>query len=466
MNKFYITAAIPYVNGAPHIGHALEFLQTDVLARYYRLILGGDNVRMLTGADENSLKNIQAAEKEGITVEELCNRNSKKFQDLIPSLNASFDIFQRSTSQNHLLASQKLWKLCEKNGDIYKKKYTGLYCVGCEQFYTKYELTPEGLCPEHLTKPQDVSDENYFFKLSKYQSQIQKLIESDKLKIIPQKRKNEVLSFVKSGLDDFSISRTAARAKNWGVPVPNDPSQIMYVWFDALNVYQSGIVFGTEEKNYKKWWPADVHLIGKGIIRFHAVYWIGILLSAHLQLPKSIFVHGYITIDGQKMSKSLGNVIDPVDLVKKYGVDPVRYYLLREIPTVSDGDFSERRFKELYNADLANNLGNLVSRVAKLCEQSKLKFNKNDSNKFEKNKKIEQFEISSALEEIWKKISEINEYIDKNKPWSLIKENKKEELQAVLNYSVDHILNIANQLEPFLPSTSEAIEKQLKGPDI
>ena len=243
--KFYLTAAIPYVNAAPHLGHALEFIQSDVIARYHRLL--DDKTTLLTGADENSLKNVQAAEKEGITPKKLCDLNSQKFQKLISTLNTSFNVFQRSTSDNHFQGSQELWQLCFQNGDIYKKKYKGRYCVGCEAFYTKEELTKEGFCPEHLTRPQEIEEENYFFRLSKYQKTLEDLISTDKLKIIPQTRKNEVLSFIKMGLNDFSISRTKERAKNWGVPVPGDPDQIIYVWFDALNVYQTGVGFGWDE---------------------------------------------------------------------------------------------------------------------------------------------------------------------------------------------------------------------------
>jgi len=472
MKKFYITAAIPYVNGAPHVGHALEFVQCDVIARYHRQI--GNQTILLTGADENSLKNVQAAEKEGISTQDLCDRNSKRFQDLITTYHASFDVFQRSSLPNHFEGSQELWRRCEKNGDIYKKSYSGLYCVGCEQFYTKEELTPEGLCPEHLTKPQNVSEENYFFRLSKYQKQITDLIESDTIQIIPQTRKNEVLSFVKGGLQDFSISRSNERARNWGVPVPDDKTQKMYVWFDALNVYQTGIGFGSDEKKYNKIWPADAHVIGKGIIRFHAVYWPAILLSAGLKLPKSILVHGYITIEGQKMSKSLGNVIDPFELVKQYGADPVRYYLLREIPTTSDGDFSIRRFKEIYNADLANNLGNLLARVARLCEQSKLTFAPNaipnevkeSSLRISVDEFIDKFEFHHALEVIWSSITELNIYIDKHEPWKLIKEGKTDEVKKVLTYLVEQIRDTGKLLAPFLPDTSDKIAEVFKGPAI
>ena len=332
--KFYITTAIPYVNAKPHIGHALEFVQADVMAKFHRLL--NEDVLLLSGADENALKNIQAAEKAGVPVQEFIDQNAELFKNLADKLNIHFDVFQKGSDQKkHFLSSQLLWNLCFKNGDIYKKKYTGLYCVGCETFYASDELNKKGECFEHPGKKlEEVSEENYFFKLSKYQKQIIELISTDKLKIVPDFRKKEILSFLNKLLLDISISRTNERAKNWGVPVPNDPSQRIYVWFDALNIYQSGIGFGWDEKIYKKWWPVDIHVIGKGITRFHAIYWPAFLLSAKLPLPKALFVHGYLTVEGQKMSKTIGNVIDPLELIEKYGVDGARYVLLSSFPSI------------------------------------------------------------------------------------------------------------------------------------
>src|SRR3989338_3769230 len=342
--KFYITAAIPYVNARPHIGHAQEFTQTDAIARYHRR--KGEEVLMLSGSDENALKNVQAAQNAGVPVQQFVDEISKIFLDLAEKLGITFDVFQKGSDKKHYKSSQKLWELCEKAGDIYKKSYEGLYCVGCEAFYTEDELNPDSECFEHPgRKLEKVSEENYFFRLSKYQDKLIAIIEKDELKIIPQTRKNEVLAFLKEPLQDISISRTNERAKNWGVPVPRDETQRIYVWFDALNIYQSGVGFGLDEETYKKWWPADVHVIGKGIIRFHAVYWPAFLLSAGLPLPKTIFVHGYITVGGQKMSKTLGNVVDPFQLIEKYGAEALRYYLLREIPPTEDGDFTRQEFE-------------------------------------------------------------------------------------------------------------------------
>lgn len=456
MTKFYITSAIPYVNAKPHIGHAQEFVYADVIRRF-RMLLHQD-VLYLCGADENALKIFQAAEKNEKTPKEFTDQHNQEFLDVAKKLNVHFDIWQRgSDEKKHFPSSQKLWSLCEKNGDIYKKSYTGLYCVGCEQFYEKDELNEHGECFEHPGKKLDeVSEENYFFRLSKYQSFLENLLKENILKITPEFRKNEALAFIKRGLQDFSISRSKERARGWGIPVPNDPNQIMYVWFDALNIYQTGIGFGWDENLYKKWAPQDIMVIGKGIIRFHAIYWPAILKSAMLALPKSLFVHGYLTVDGQKMSKTLGNVVDPIDMIEKYSTDTLRYYLLREISSTGDGDFSERRLVELYNADLANGLGNLISRVAKLCEKHTIGRPKETPTKVTFTNYfsfLEKFEFNLALEEIWKEIKNLDIEINKDKPWTL----EKNSASLVLHGYISKILHIAFALQPFLPETAERI---------
>lgn len=454
MRKFYITTSIPYVNAQPHIGHALEFVQADVVARYRRL--KGDDVFFLTGADENSLKNVQAAEKLGIQTRELVDRNTKKIIDLTQLLSISNNDFVRTVEEKHFQGAQKLWVQCKK-GDIYKKKYTGLYCVGCEAFYITDELV-DGKCPEHGQSLEKIEEENYFFKLSSYQNTLERLIETGEYEIIPETRKNEVLSFIRMGLEDFSVSRSYERAKGWGVGVPKDPSQIMYVWFDALSNYITALDFGGDEKKFLKYWPADLHIVGKGIIRFHAIYWPAMLLSAGISLPKKLFVHGYITINGAKMSKTLGNVIDPLELARKYGADALRYYLLRYIHPVQDSDCSIQKLEDAYTADLANGLGNLVSRVAGLMEQNCIEGIRNyKSGMRDIEKNVENFQFDSALKCIWEKVKAIDVYVSEKEPWALARHRKTKELEKILRHAAEGILEAAHLLAPFLPDTSKKI---------
>lgn len=460
MNKKYITTAIPYVNAAPHIGFALEAVYGDAIARYFRL--KGADTLLAFGSDENSLKNVQAAEKEGVETKVLVDKYAKAFEDLKGALNLSWDIFNRTSDEHHFLGAQKLWSLCKKE-DIYKKKYKGLYCVGCELFYTPGELI-DGKCPEHKTVPDEVEEENYFFKLSNYQEYLADLIKTDKLRVVPETRKNEVLSFIKSGLEDFSISRSVERARGWGVPVPGDDSQVMYVWFDALTTYLTSLGFGTDdEKQFKEYWEDNgdiLQIIGKGIVRFHAIYWPAMLESAGIRLPKELFVHGYITVNGEKISKSLGNTIDPYELTKKYGIDPVRFYLLREIPSHGDGDFSETRFVEIYNGELANGLGNLVARVAKLAEGESLSGEEKGVDFWKEiDNFLVDFEFDQALKFIWTKVSDADKYLNEKQPWKL----EGGERVEVLNKVISEICDIAFNLKPFLPETADKILEQFTG---
>jgi len=466
MSKFYLTSAIPYVNAAPHIGHAQEFVYSDVIKRYHQLL--GEEVKYLCGADENALKIVQAAEKAKTDPQKFTDIHQKEFLDVAAKLNVQFDVWQRGTDKNHHFPSaQKLWDLCAKNGDIYKKSYEGLYCVGCEQFYPPDELDAKGECFEHPGKKLEmVKEENYFFKLSKYQDFIEQMLVNDELLVVPQFRKNEALGFVKKGLEDFSISRTKERAKGWGVPVPGDPDQIIYVWFDALNIYQTGIGFGWDDLLYKSWAPQDVMVIGKGITRFHAIYWPAILQSAGLKLPKKLFIHGYMTVDGQKMSKTVGNVVDPVTVIKKFGTDAVRYYLLKEIPSTSDGDYSERRFKEVYNADLANGLGNLVARVARLA--SKVTLADPEVITFDEmapanyREALDEFRFNDALTIIWEMIKSADKLIDEKEPWKL----EDAELTKFIADITPQIREIAMLLQPFIPATSDAVLTQFSQTNI
>lgn len=461
-DKFYATTAIPYVNAAPHIGHALEFTQVDVIARIRRLL--GSDVLTLSGSDENALKNVQAAEKAGLPVQEFIDRNAASFQDLARRLNIPFGVFQKgSDKQKHYAASQLLWKKCAEKGDIYKKEYKGLYCVGCEAFYTEDELDENGECFEHPGKKlETVSESNYFFKLSRYQEQIIDLIKSDRLKIVPEYRKREVLSFLEKPLIDISVSRSNARARNWGVPVPDDPEQRIYVWFDALNIYQSGVGFGWDEELYRKWWPADMHAIGKGITRFHAVYWPAFLLSAGLPLPKSLFIHGYITVNGQKMSKTIGNVVDPFDLIARYGTDPVRYYLIREIPTFADGDFSDRRMRELYNSELANELGNLVSRITTLAAKDGIVRGKEENKAVFTTAQLDLFakgELDNMIRLIWEDVRSLNKEINDFEPWRKTGPERHDFLTRFLQ----EINTIGLRLSPFIPETAGKITAATEG---
>lgn len=461
MDKYYLTTAIPYVNGKPHIGHADEYFIADTIRRYQELL--GKETFFLSGADENALKNVQAAEKEGTPVKEFLDRNSQAFKDTYEGLGVHLDVFQRGSDQEkHWPGVAKLWNLVFESGDIYTKEYEGLYCVGCESFKAEKDLV-EGLCPDHQKKPETVKEKNYFFKLSKYQDQLLKLIENNEFLITPDNKRSEIVSFIKQGLEDFSVSRSKERARGVGVPVPNDPSQVIYVWFDALDIYMTGIGFGWDENLWKKWWPADLHVIGKDINRFHTVYWPAILLSAGLPLPKQVHVHSFINVNGLKISKSIGNVIDPRNLAEEFGLEAVRYYILSQIPTSDDGDFSNDRFKEVYNADLANGLGNLTARVAKLAETSGANFPDSSLSLYpEVSNKLNNIRLEEGLEFIWTKIRALDQLIEKEQPWK----KSGDELNKVLETLVPAVRQIAFNLQPFLPETAEKILAQFAGPQI
>lgn len=464
--KFYITTSIIYTNAFPHIGFALESIQADVLARYHRIF--DEDVFFLTGTDEHGAKVAKAAKEEGKTPNDFVNEISEKVKDLKGILNLSNDDFIRTTDQKkHWPTVKKVWLKLKENNDIYKKKYKGLYCSGCEAFITKKDLIG-GNCALHQRKPEVIEEENYFFKLSKYSKKIEEAIKTNKIRIIPEFRKKEILNFIRKGLEDVSFSRPRKDLK-WGIPVPGDESQTIYVWADALVNYISALSYEKNSSKFKKYWPADVHCIGKDILRFHAVIWPGILLSMGIGLPKIIFVHGFISVAGQKMSKSLGNVIDPFELVEKYssasspqaGTDPVRYFLLREIPSTKDGDFTYEKFEQRYSADLASGLGNLLARILTLAEKikvepcdSKVIKPKIDTTWENYNKALGKFKFSEALILIWELISFCDKYIEKEKPW----ENKDSKVIQELLFA---LFNIARLLHPFLPETSEKIFKQL-----
>jgi methionyl-tRNA synthetase len=466
--KFYVTTAIDYVNAKVHLGHSLEKVQADVLARYHRKL--GEDVFFLTGTDENAQKNVLAAEKEGISPKKFVDQNANFAKNLWKKFNISFDYFIRTTNKKiHWPGVKKLWIKCKEAGDIYKKSYTGLYCTGCEAFLREKDLK-DGLCPYHLKKPEVVSEENYFFRLSKYRKELERIIERDEIEIFPRERKNEVLSFIRSGLEDFSISRPIERMKGWGIPVPGDESQIIYVWFDALTNYISAIGYGRDERNFKKYWPADLHIIGKDILKFHAIYWPAMLLSAKIEPPRRILVHGFITVAGQKMSKSLGNIVNPLEIIEKYGADPLRYFLLRESSPFEDLDFTFEKFKKRYNSDLVAGLGNLTARIISLAQKFKvLPFSKIRKKNLEIKEKIlnvskkykeamKEFKFNEALVSIWDLMGFCDKFIEREKPW----EERKGQREIIENLLFS-LSQIAEFLEPFLPQTSEKIKKQIKG---
>jgi len=461
---FYITTSIAYTNAFPHIGFALESIQADVIARYQRI--KNKEVFFLTGTDEHGSKIVKAAEKAGKDPKKFVNEVSKKVKDLKKILNLSNNDFIRTTNQKyHWPTVKKAWLKLKENGDIYKKKYKGLYCVGCEAFITKKDLK-NGKCLIHQKEAEIIEEENYFFQLSKYQNQLKEIIKKDKIKIIPKSRKNEILNFIKQKLEDVSFSRPR-KDLNWGIPVPGDKNQTIYVWADALTNYISALGYVKNSQKFKKFWPTDIHCIGKDILKFHALIWPGMLLSLKLPLPKTIFVHGFINVDGQKMSKSLGNIIDPFELVKKYGTDAVRYFLLRQISPFEDGDFTYQKFEESYNAGLANGLGNLVARVIKLVEIFNFQFSnfkKPPSSNFQTiinktlkkyKKALDNFKFNEALITIWELVGFCDRYIEKEKPW----ETKNQKVIYNLLFTLE---NISQMLKPLLPETSEKILKQIK----
>ena len=457
-DKTYVTTSIPYVNAPPHIGHALEMVQADVIARYNRLI--GNETFFQTGTDENAFKNVLAAQERGIGTQELVDQNSEAFRNVCRALCVSHDNFIRTTEERHRLGVFEFWNRL-KPGDVYRAKYRGLYCPGCEDFYLERDLV-NGLCPDHGAPPNVVEEENYFFRLSAHQEEIEDLLEHNRIKVVPAKRKNEVLAFVRSGLKDFSISREATRSGGWGIPVPGDPSQIIYVWVDALINYISGLGLGSG-KDWRGFWNEDgrkIHVIGKNVWKFHAVYWPAMLLSAGLSLPDEIVVHGFLTVQGQKISKSLGNVIDPLEYVDAFGADAVRLYLLSAVPPFDDGDFSADRLKQLYNQDLANGLGNLVSRLTTLCERGQYGGFKGASSPEAPqgyHEAMQAYEFGAAVGCLWDVISGLDRDIERVKPWQSLKADDLQVLNAHLLRWLRDLHKAVYWLGPLLPNASRRV---------
>lgn len=458
--KFYITTPIYYVNDKPHAGHAYTTLVADVLARHHRA--KGDEVFYLTGTDEHGSKVAEAAAKNNLSALEFCDKNSSAFKETWAALNISHDYFIRTTDPKHEAAVKEIFtkllkaKTPKGNSVLYEGEYQGLYCLGCEKFITEKELI-DGLCPDHKVAPEMLAEKNYFFKLSDYLEVIEQKIKADELQILPESKKNEALGFIKQGIDDFSVTRQNVK---WGIDLPFAPGQVAYVWVDALSNYITALGYPNEKADLMKFWPADVQLMAQDIIKFHALYWPALLLALNLPLPKTLFVHGFFTIDGQKMSKSLGNVIDPNDLVKQYGTDATRYLLLSQFPLGHEADLQASLFKERFNNDLANGIGNLVSRVSNLIEKNfdgTIEIDK--AAVYQDSKNIEEYHFDLALHEIREKITANDQLIDIEKPWQLVK-TEKEKAKKLLSKIASSIIEIALQLQPFLPETSEKIIKQ------
>lgn len=455
--NYYVTTSIPYVNGEPHLGHAMEFVMADVLARAARQ--QGKPVIFSTGTDEHGGKIAEKAAEMGLTTKQLTDQMSQTFRDLQAALNISNDRFIRTTDKGHEQRAQLIWKaLAEKNSkDIYKHKYVGWYCTGDEAFFTETEVKAnKGVCPNHNRPYEKIEEENYFFRLSAYTEQVRQAIESGKFAVVPKTKRNEILGLLKEGLEDISISRPKDKI-GWGIPVPGDHSQVIYVWFEALMNYITVLGY-PEHDDFKQFWPANVQVIGKDIIRFHAAIWPAMLLSLGVALPKTLYVHGFININGQKMSKSLGNYLSPNEIIDKYGADAFRYYFLRHIPSYEDGDFSWDKFEAAYNNELANELGNAVQRTAVMI----MKYQKgvigdippaeHDLAKYRI--ALEHCQFDRALDEVWDQVRGLNQYIDEVKPWQIAKEGDEEHLREVLAYQTSNLLEIAELLEPFMPATA------------
>lgn len=453
--KYYVTTSIPYVNGEPHVGHALEFVMADVLARTARQ--QGKPVIFCTGADEHGTKIAQTAANQGIKPLELAEQMSQKFKDLQKELNISNDRFIRTTDKGHEQRAQIIWKNLAK--DIYKSKYVGWYDVKEEEFVPEAKADPARMKPDHPQAYQKLEEENYFFRLSKYTDQVREAIETGKFQVVPKTRKHEILAVLKEGLEDISVSRPKEKL-DWGIPVPGDTTQVMYVWFEALMNYLTVLGY-PEHKDFKDFWPANVQVIGKDIIRFHAAIWPAMLLSLGLPLPKQLYVHGFITMNGEKMSKSIGNVVAPGEILTKYGADAFRYYFLRHIPSYEDGDFSWDKMEAAYNNELANELGNAVQRTAAMIMKYQngligdIPPAEHDSAPI--TEAIEHCRFDRALDKIWEQVRGLNQYIDEEKPWEIAKRGDKEHLQEVLAYQASCLLEIADLLEPFLPDTAVKI---------
>jgi len=456
--KFYITTPIYYINDVPHIGHAYTTVAADVLARYYRNMKNRD-VFFLTGVDEHGAKIAAAAKKAGKQPKEFVDSLVPRFQATWKNLDIDYSEFFRTTDPEHEKIVQELILKLKDGGFVEKRKYYGLYCTACEKFLLPDELV-DGCCPDHGTKPEEHSEKNYFFLLSKFSDNLLEAIESGAYEILPESRKNEVVGKIKNGLEDISISREKVE---WGIPFPGDESQTIYVWIDALiNYWSAQKLFG--QNNI---WPPDIQLMAKDILWFHAIIWPAMLMALDLPLPKKIFAHGFFTVSGQKMSKTRGNVLDPNKLVKKFGADAVRYSLLREFPFGEDGDISEEKIVACYQSELSNGLGNLVQRTISMINKYNVEVKsqeskvKSASQNSKVGKLIDEFRFDQALQEIASEITKLNQFIEENKPWELAKLDQNK-LSEVLNHVFSHLSFLATQIYPFMPETAKKMKKQLE----
>lgn len=464
--SYYITTTAPYVNSDPHLGFALEIVQADVLTRYHQLL--GDDIFFNTGTDEHGKKIYEKALEQNKDPQSYVDEYAAKFDNLKVALNLSYNSFQRTTNENHIKAAEEMWKRVSDNGLIEKGVYKAKYCVGCELEKQDSDLV-DGKCPLHPNKEIEIiEEENYFFKFSKLQQKLLEYYKNNPDFVIPKNRQKEIINFVESGLSDFSISRLKEKMP-WGIPVPNDEKHVMYVWFDALTYYISALGWPEDEQKFKYFWgtidnPNAIQVAGKDNLRQQSAMWQAMLIAANLPPTKQILIHGFITSDGQKMSKSLGNVVNPFEYVEKYGTDALRYYLLSKVSPTEDSDFTKVKFEETYNADLANGLGNLVSRVAKLCEKSGYDFKPDKPLELDSRivKYLDEYKFDEAIKIIWDEITSLDQKINREEPWKL----EGDKLKLFLNDSVSSILNIVYNLQPFLPETAEKITKIFQGPKI
>jgi methionyl-tRNA synthetase len=476
----YITATIPYVNARPHLGHALELVQADVLARYHRG--AGEQVRFQAGTDDNSLKNVLAAEAAGSGVQEFVDAGAAAFAGLARPLSLSVDdLIRTSSDPRHRAGVERLWRACAARGDLYRRRYEGLYCVGCEQFYTTAELEA-GRCRDHGTRPELVSEENWFFRLSRYAGQLRGLIGGGVIRVEPAERRNEVLALIDGGLEDFSASRSTGRARGWGIPVPGDPGQVIYVWWDALGNYLTALDYASGGENLGRWWTGAsrrVHLLGKGVLRFHAVYWPAMLLSAGEALPTDIVVHGYLTEDGRKISKSRGAPADPYELAAAFGTDAVRWWLLREVPRGLDADFTVSRLVSRANDELANGLGNLVNRVVTMIHRYRggrvpataapaaagaagapaLDAAIRDAPGLIA-AALADYDFRRATEAAWRITVEANRHVNRARPWDLARAGDHAGLDAALAALLAACQATGAHLAPFLPDAAARVTSQ------